>query len=329
MPTTGRAYLETWMYAKPFVISRGVLTDAELLVVELTDGHVVGRGEACPMPYYGETPEGQRDEALAAIAQLSSVDDWPAMHDALPKGAARNALDCAVWDLRAKQAGTTVTALMGLPDLRPVVTAYTLGIDSPDAMAEKAREAARRHSLLKIKLGDWPRDLARVEAIRGAAPQARLIADVNEAWTPDQLVLALPLLRAHGLELLEQPLRAGEDEPLAHIEHLVPIGADESCFVVADLERVARLYDVINIKLDKSGGLTEAMRMITQAKALGLDVMVGCMMATSLGIAPGVVVAQQCTFVDLDAPLMVKGDRDAALTYADDMVHPPSPELWG
>jgi L-alanine-DL-glutamate epimerase-like enolase superfamily enzyme len=329
MPTTGRAHLETWSYAKPFVIARGVLTDAQLLVVELSDGRATGRGEACPVPYFGMTPDGELAKAQEMLERLARGEDWSAMHDQLPAGAARNALDCAVWDLRAKSEGRSVGELLGQPPLRPVVTAFTLGIDEPDAMADSARLAAGRHSLLKIKLGDAAKDRDRIEAIRSAAPGVRLIADVNEAWTIDELVDALPTLRACGVEMIEQPLRAGRDDALAEIEHLVPIGADESCFTTADLDRVARLYDVINIKLDKCGGLTEAMRMIAQAEALGLDVMVGCMMATSLGIAPGVIVAQHCRFVDLDAPLMLRGDRDPALAYQGDQVQPPSRALWG
>ncbi|MBS0361864.1 MAG: dipeptide epimerase [Proteobacteria bacterium] len=325
----GNARLEVWEYAKPFVIARGVLTDATLLVVELSHDGLVGRGEACPMPYYGETPEGEQAEALEMIAGLAGPQDWLELQHLHPKGAARNAVDCALWDLRAKLAGCTVSELMGRPPLQPVVTAYTLGIDTPEAMGANAREAAERYSLLKIKLGDWENDLDRIRAVRAAAPTQRLIADVNEGWTLEHLREALPILKAYGLELLEQPLPVAQDADMAKVEHIIPIAADESCHTSADLGRITGLFDVVNIKLDKTGGLTEAIRLADLAEVRGMGCMVGCMMATSLGIAPGLVIAQRCTVVDLDAPLMLKGDRDLTLTYEGDRVYPPQPDLWG
>lgn len=329
MAIVGRAHLETWAYAKPFVIARGVLVDAELLVVEISDGAVTGRGEACPVPYFGATPEGELAKAKDLLANLSDLEAWPGLHDQTPPGAARNAVDCAIWDLRAKISGQPVWRLMDQPAPAPVRTVYTVGIDTPEGMAEEARRWSGRHGHLKVKLGDAAKDADRIRAVRAAVPTTHLIVDVNEAWSLEELKALLPVMQACGVELIEQPLKAGQDNGLAGLAHSIPIGADESCFVTADLDRVASLYDVINIKLDKSGGLTEAMRMVARAKALGLDVMVGCMMATSLGIAPATLVAQHCRFVDLDGPLMLKGDRDPPLIYRGDEVVPPASELWG
>lgn len=325
----GEARLETWTYRTPLVISRGTIHGAALLVVELHDGTHRGRGEACPLAFFGEDAEAACARARAVIADLETPDDWSDLHDATSAGAARNAIDCAVWDLRAKIAGRRVTDLIGAPRLGPVPTAYTLGLDAPAAMAEAARSAASEWSLLKIKLGDWPQDLDRVRAVRAAAPAARLMADVNEAWDRVKLEAALPPLKALGVELVEQPLPRGDDADLAGLERLVPIGADESCHTAADLPAVAGLYDAINIKLDKAGGLTEGLRLAAGARARGLGVMVGCMVATSLGIAPSLVVAPHCRWVDLDSPLMLAGDREPPLEYVDGMVRAPAAALWG
>jgi L-alanine-DL-glutamate epimerase-like enolase superfamily enzyme len=231
--------------------------------------------------------------------------------------------------LRAKKQRVSVARLLGEPEIEPTRTVFTLGIDTPEAMGRAAREYASRFSMIKVKLGDFGHDLDRIRAVRDNAPTTRLIIDVNEAWTIDNLVDALPTLAACGVELVEQPLPAGRDQDLANIKRIVPIGADESVFVTADLAGLAGRYDAINIKLDKSGGLTEAMRMVTAANRLGLKIMVGCMLATSLGIAPSMIVARHCRFIDLDAPLMLSADRPHRLHYADDLVSPPAPALWG
>ncbi len=329
MAITGSVHFEEWHYHKPFVISREVIASSTLALVTLEEQGAVGRGEACPTPHFGESVEGVCALIETLLAALASGESWDSLHDRTPAGAARNAVDCAVWDLRAKRSGRSVASLMGRPEPVAVPTTYTLGLDSPAAMAEAARIASAEHERLKIKLGEGSDDLARLRAIREAVPDARLIADVNEAWTVEALVAALPELAVLRVEMLEQPLPAGQDAALADIDRIVPIGADESCHVAADVERLAGRYDVVNIKLDKTGGLTEAMRLLDAAQAHGMDAMVGCMSGTSLAMAPGVLVAQHCRFVDLDGPLLLGSDRAPGLRYESGSVCPPAPELWG
>ncbi len=323
---------ESWPLAGSFTISRGTRTTAEPVVVQLSatgdDGRVVlGRGECVPYARYGETVAG----VIAAIeglrARIGAGLDRIGLQDLLPPGAARNALDCAYWDLEAKRAGQPVWQLCGLPPLEAVTTAYTLSLDAPEAMGRAAAENAAR-PLLKLKLAG-PDDLARVEAVRANAPETRLIVDANEGWSLDDYEALAPKLAALGVVLIEQPLPAGQDAPLAGTQRPVPVCADESCHATDSLAEIAGRYDAVNIKLDKTGGLTEALKLKQAAQAQGFQVMVGCMLATSLAMAPAVLVAQGASFVDLDGPLLLAGDRPGGLTYDGSTLHPPEPALWG
>lgn len=329
MTITGSTHLEEWHFHKPFVIAREIIRSSVLTIVELELDGTIGRGEACPTPHFGETVEGVQASIRAMLAALAGGEDWEALHDRTPPGAARNAVDCAVWDLRAKRSGRSVAALFGQPEPVAVPTTFTLGLDTPQRMAEAAKTASVEFDVLKVKLGQGKDDMARMRAVRDAAPDIRLIVDVNEAWTIDELVAALPELADLGVEMLEQPLAAGRDAALADIDRIVPIGADESCHVAADVEALIDRYDVVNIKLDKTGGLTEAMCLLDTALAHGLSAMVGCMTGTSLAMAPGILVAQRCRFVDLDSPLLLGCDREPRMRYADGQVFPPLRELWG
>jgi L-alanine-DL-glutamate epimerase-like enolase superfamily enzyme len=251
------------------------------------------------------------------------------LQEMLPAGAARNALDCALIDLEAKSSGLPAFELLGLAAPVPVRTAYTLSLDEPDAMAKAARQAAAEgYRLLKLKIAGTG-DLARVEAIRAAAPSARLIVDANEGWTPDDLVSLTPMLSRLGVALIEQPLKADEDSVLLGFQTPVPLCADESCHTRADLPRIAGRYSHVNVKLDKTGGLTEAIALVREARAQGLGLMVGCMVATSLAMAPASLIAGSAEFVDLDGPLLLAGDRTPAMQYERDLLHPPPPDLWG
>jgi L-alanine-DL-glutamate epimerase-like enolase superfamily enzyme len=245
----------------------------------------------------------------------------------MPAGAARNALDCALWDLEAKRAGQRAAALAGLPPLRPVTTAYTISLDEPEAMAATAAGAARRMPLLKLKLGGAG-DAERLRAVRLACPTVRLIADANEACTSELLPSLMQAAAETGVELIEQPLPADADAALAGARP-VPVCADESLHTLADLDRLAGRYDAINIKLDKAGGLTEALALAAAARARGLSIMVGCMVSTSLAMAPALLLAQDAAWVDLDGPLLLARDRTPALSYEGALVHPPEPPLWG
>ena len=319
---------ESWPLAGVFRISRGARRIAETVLVELRDGDGAGRGECVPYSRYGETV----DSVVAAIEALR-VDLERGLGRAelagvMGPGAARNAIDCALWDLEAKRSGRRAWAATPGTPPEPVVTAYTLGIDEPGAM----REAAARHAarpLLKIKL-DGERVTERVAAVRAGAPGARLIVDANEAWTAETLRGSLPELARLGVELVEQPLPAGADAALAGIDRGVPVAADESCHTRADLPALAGRYDVVNIKLDKTGGLTEALALRDAASAAGFGIMVGCMLATSLAMAPALLVAQGARFVDLDGPLLLARDREPGLDYRPDgRVEPPPSSLWG
>ncbi|MFD1626219.1 N-acetyl-D-Glu racemase DgcA [Azospirillum griseum] len=312
-----------------FRIARGAKTEAAVVVVEVTDGPHRGWGECVPYARYGESVEGVMD-ALAGLADAVAAGlDRAGLAAALPPGAARNALDCALWDLEAKRAGAPVWRLAGLDQPPgPLTTCYTLSVDEPAAMAAAARERADRHPLLKMKL-TGAGDLDRVAAVRAAAPAARLVVDANEGWTLDQLADFGPALAALGVEMIEQPLPAGQDEALRGVSCPVPLGADESCHGLESLERLRGLYRVVNIKLDKTGGLTEALAMRRAADALGFDVMVGCMVATSLAMAPAVLIAQGARYVDLDGPLLLATDRAPGLAYDGARLSPPTPDLWG
>lgn len=319
--------VERFETARPFVIARGIKTHVEVVVAQVEAGGIEGRGEGTPVYYRGETAEGAA-AALNAMAPLVR-DGLERAHllDLMPPGAARNALDAALWDLDCKRAGRRVWELAGLPRPSPVLTAFTISLADPAEMAAAAR-AARGRELLKLKLGGAG-DLERVAAVRRAAPDARLIADANESWVGLDVESMCRGLHAHRLELIEQPLPAGRDSDLMHVRSPVPIAADESLHTRAELGDVMGRYRFINVKLDKCGGLTEALALIHAARQRGLGVMTGCMLSTSLGIAPAFVAAQQASFADLDGPLLLARDRPHALRYAGSDVWPPAVELWG
>jgi L-alanine-DL-glutamate epimerase-like enolase superfamily enzyme len=318
-----KATVETWPIAGAFVISRGAKREATVVVAEVSDGALSGRGECCPYARYGETVEGVRD-AIAAVGSLASRME---LAERLPAGAARNALDCALWDWEAKRAGTSAASLAGVPPPRPLTTAYTISLGEPEAMAAKAA-AAGAMPLLKLKLGGAG-DAERLRRIRAACPDTRLIADANEAWTPDLLPELMAVAAETRIELIEQPLPAGADAALAGISRTVPVCADESLHTRAGLIELAARYDAVNIKLDKAGGLTEALALAAAARDAGLMVMVGCMVATSLAMAPALLLAQTADWVDLDGPLLLARDRRPGLVYDGALVYPPTPELWG
>lgn len=312
-----------------FRISRGAKTEAAVVVAEVTDGGHRGWGECVPYARYGESVAGIAAALEAMTDAVAAGLDRAGLAAAMPAGAARNALDCALWDLEAKRSGVPAWRAAGLTvPPQPLVTCYTLSVDEPAAMAAAARERAARHPLLKMKLtGEG--DLDRVRAVRAAAPAVRLVVDANEGWTLDQLQRFAPVLADLGVEMIEQPLPAGQDEALRGVRSPVPLGADESCHGVESLEKLRGLYAVVNVKLDKTGGLTEALAMKRAAEAMGFDVMVGCMVATSLAMAPAVLVGQGARYVDLDGPLLLAADRVPGLVYDGAIVQPPTPELWG
>ena len=316
-----------------FTISRGSKREAVVVVATLeattADGQPIqGRGECVPYARYGETVEG----AIAAIENartpIAGGLDRRGLQSLMPAGAARNALDCAFWDLEAKAAGLPAWRLAGLAPPRSVATAFTLSLGAPNAMAAAAR-AASRMPLLKLKLGGADGDLDRVRAVRRAAPEARLIVDANEGWTMAQLRDLSPELAALGVVLIEQPLPAGADEALSDYESPVPLGADESCHGAAELPELRGRYKVLNLKLDKTGGLTDALALKTAAEEAGFEIMVGCMVATSLAMAPAFLLAQGAKFVDLDGPLLLERDREGGAVYEGAWMQPPGAGVWG
>ncbi len=320
--------IERWPIAGAFTISRGSKTEAVVVVAELSDGTHRGRGESVPYARYGETPDGIVAAIEALRPALRQGLDRPALQGALPAGAARNALDCAYWDVNAKAAGRRVHELAGLVAPMPRVSAYTISLASPSAMAEAAEQAASR-PLLKVKLGGADDDGPRIAAVRRAAPRAELIVDANEGWSPDNLQQNLAACAEAGVTLIEQPLPEGRDAALAHIKRPIPICADESAHDRASLDALAGKYDAINVKLDKSGGLTEALALAAEAERRGFAIMVGCMVATSLSMAPALLVAQRARVVDLDGPLLLAKDRPDGLRYEGSLAYPPEPALWG
>ena len=318
---------ERWPIAGTFTISRGSKTEAEVVVVEIADGAHVGRGECVPYPRYGETIAGAIATIESICAAIEGGMDRAALQSALKPGAARNAVDCALWDLEAKQSGRPAWALAGLAAPRDLVTAYTLSLGAVEDMAAAAHANAGR-PLLKLKLSG-PGDLDRVRAVHANAPNARLIVDANEAWTPAIYAELAPQLGPLGVELIEQPLPAAADEALAGMHRPIPVCADESCHDAARLGGVIGRYDAVNIKLDKTGGLTEALRLAAAARAAGLQIMVGCMVGTSLAMAPALLVAQQARWIDLDGPLLLARDRTPGLAFAGSHIEPAVPALWG
>jgi L-alanine-DL-glutamate epimerase-like enolase superfamily enzyme len=319
------ARIERWPIAGAFNISRGTKTEAVVVVAEVHDGSFTGRGECVPYARYGETPE----TTMATIEALDPalLRGGAPLRTLLPAGAARNAVDCALIDLEAKREGRRAWQLLGQPNPQPCTTAYTLSLGTAAEMAKAAEMVAHR-PLLKIKLGTED-DRERLRAIRAAAPQAELIVDANEGWRAHNLELMLEACAAAGVTLVEQPLPADDDAALATIQRPVAVCADESAHDRGSLSRLAGRYDAVNIKLDKTGGLTEALAMAEEARALGLDIMVGCMVGTSLAMAPGMLLAPRARYVDLDGPLLLQKDRPEGLIYDGSTIYPPDAALWG
>ena len=322
-PITLTTRAERWPIAGTFTISRGAKTEAAVVVAELSDGTHRGRGECVPYARYGETVESVVAAIEAMRPEISRDLDRVGLQRAMPPGAARNALDCAFWDLEAKRAGKSVHQLAGIDPPKPLTTAYTISIGDPATMAEAAKAVAWRELL------GGRGDVERIRAVRAAAPRSELIVDANEGWTVDNLVENLAACAAAGVTLIEQPLPADNDAALAEIQRPVPICADESVHDRASLHRLAGRYDAVNIKLDKTGGLTEALAMAEQASRLGFGIMTGCMVATSLAMAPAMLVAQRARVVDLDGPLLLAKDRPDGLRYDGSLVYPPLAALWG
>jgi L-alanine-DL-glutamate epimerase-like enolase superfamily enzyme len=330
-PLTLALTVERWPIAGSFTISRGAKTEAIVVVTELADGHNRGRGECVPYARYGESVDSVSAAIAAMRPQLAAGLTRAALQTAMPAGAARNALDCAFWDLEAKRSGRPVYVLAGLPAPRPLTTAYTISLGSTDDMAKAAAQAAGR-ALLKIKLGGNDNnggDPARIAAVRAAAPQATLIVDANEGWQERNLAANVAACAQAGVKLIEQPLAEGRDQALAGMQRPIPVCADESAHDRTSLPALAGRYDAVNVKLDKAGGLTEALAMVEVAERLGLTVMVGSMVSTSLATAPALLAAQKARYVDLDGPLLLAKDRENCLSYRDSLVDPPSPALWG
>jgi len=320
--------IERWPIAGAFAISRGSKTEAVVVVVELSDGTHRGRGESVPYARYGETPDG----IVAAIDGLRPALrrglDRAALQGAMTAGAARNALDCAYWDVNAKQTGRPAYELAGIRAPAPLTTAYTISLSPAAEMAAAAERAAWR-PLLKVKLGGGGDDRERITAVRRAAPQAEIIVDANEGWDADNFEQNLAACADVGVTLIEQPLPEGRDDALARIKRPIPVCADESVHGRASLDALAGKYDAVNIKLDKAGGLTEALALAAEAERRGFTIMVGCMVATSLAMAPAMLVAQHARLVDLDGPLLLAKDRSDGLRYDGSLIYPPEPALWG
>jgi L-alanine-DL-glutamate epimerase-like enolase superfamily enzyme len=319
--------VEHFPIAGSFTISRGTKTAAAVVTCRLREGAHAGHGECVPYARYGETIEGVVAAIEAARPAIEAGIGRVALMEIMPPGAARNAVDCALWDLEAKARATPVWQLADLALPQPLTTAYTISLSDPETMAARAAEAAHR-PVLKVKVGT-PDDRDRIRAVRRAAPDAVIILDGNEGWSEETLGFHLAVCAEEAIALVEQPLPAGRDGLLSTIDRLVPICADESVHTIDDLESLAGRYDAVNIKLDKTGGLTHALEMRDRARALGLDVMVGCMVGTSLAMAPAALLAQGAAYVDLDGPLLLSRDRDPALTYEGSVLLPLAPALWG
>ena len=320
--------IERWPLLEPFEIARERILDLPLLHLTLTDAAGrEGRAEAAGVDYDDETPELMAASIRAIASSLREDLEGDALAALLPAGGARNALDCALWDLRAKQTGVPIWKAAGLPSVRPITTAFTLGLGTPDDVRRRVR-AVSDWPLIKLKV-DHTRHIDFVRIIRDEAPAARIMIDANESWTPALLESLLPALAAEGVELIEQPLPRGGDTALLAMASPIPIAADESCTDRASLAPIVGRYQAVNIKLDKCGGLTEALALARAARALGLDLMVGNMCGTSLGMAPAFMVAQLARWADLDGPLLQQADRAHAMTYSAGIVQPPDPRLWG
>jgi L-alanine-DL-glutamate epimerase-like enolase superfamily enzyme len=317
---------EVFALNHPFRISRGSRTEAEVVIVTITDGEHVGRGECVPIKRYKQSVAS----VLALIGSIQQIGDLDRdkLRRLLEPGAARNALDCALWDLEAKRSGKRVWELANVPITDQVETSFTISLDTPAKMADAAA-AARDMPILKLKLCGDDRDVARVEAVRAAAPHARLLIDANESWSPHHYRETVPALKQLVVELIEQPFPADGDEILETLDHPIPVCADESCHTTADLPRLKNRYEAINIKLDKTGGLTEAVDLYQRGRANNFKILVGCMVCTSLSIAPARVLASDADWVDLDGPLLLARDRDHGLSYQTGGIGMPARELWG
>ena len=320
--------IERWPLAGAFTISRGSKTEAVVVVAELSDGTHRGRGESVPYARYGETPDGIVATIETLRPALRQGLDRAALQHALGPGAARNALDCAYWDVNARQSGRRAYELAAIPSPVPLTTAYTISLATAVEMAAAAERAAWR-LLLKIKLGGGEEDVARIAAVRRAAPRADLIVDANEGWNADNFQENFAACADAGVTLIEQPLPEGHDDALARIKRPIPVCADESVHDRTSLDALAGKYDAVNIKLDKAGGLTEALALAAEAERRGFAIMVGCMVATSLAMAPAMLVAGQARYVDLDGPLLLAKDRADGLRYDGSLVYPPESALWG
>lgn len=325
--TTLKVTAETWPIRGHFAISRGSRTVVEVVLAELSDGDLRGRGECVPYAHYGESMDSVMGLIASLRADLANGLDRATLQQRLPAGAARNALDCAFWDLESKRAGQRAWVLADMQAPTTLTTAYTLSLGSPENM-QAAAQANANKPLLKLKLAGAG-DLERVEAVRTGAPHARLIVDANEGWSADIFQDLAPRLAHLGVEMIEQPLPAGQDSALSELAHPICICADESCHDRTSLPDIIGKYDMINIKIDKTGGLTEALKLHTEARAAGLKVMVGCMLATSLAMAPAMLVAQGAEVVDLDGPLLLDKDRHQAIAYDNGLMQPPAAALWG
>ena len=320
---------ETWPIEGAFRIARGAKTEAHVVVAQIASDGIVGRGECVPYARYGETIASVVAALEALAGSIAGGMSRAELQLALPAGAARNALDCALLDLEAKESNRPAHEILGLPAPEAVRTAFTISVDTPDKMAEAAASAAARgYSLLKLKIAGQG-DLERVEAVRGGAPHAQLILDANEAWSEKDLEQLIAPLARLGVALIEQPLPVGGDDALIGYRGPVPLCADEGCHTRADLDRIVGRYTCINVKLDKAGGLTEALALARAASDVGLGLMIGCMVATSLSMAPALLLAPLAEFVDLDGPLLLARDREPGITYRSDLVLPPPRALWG
>jgi len=316
-----------WPMRGTFRISRGARTETPTIIVEIEEAGAIGRAECVPYPRYGESIESVSAEIEALRQEIEGGMERPALQNALSAGAARNALDCALWDLEAKRSGKRAWEIAGIDPPPPVTSAMTLSLGTPENMAAAARASAHL-PLLKLKVtGEG--DLERVEAVRGGAPNSRLIVDANEGWQPEMLDSLLPALADLGVELVEQPLAAGDDDALLGRDFAIPICADEACHTRADLDSLEGRYPMVNVKLDKSGGLTEALALVREARARGFQIMVGCMVGSSLAMAPALLLTPFAEFVDLDGPLLLARDCEPGLRYDGVIVYPPEPQLWG
>ncbi len=320
--------IETFPIAGKFTISRGSRTEATVVTATIREGYGTGRGECVPYRRYGESVEGVVETIETARELIESGGDRAALLEKLPAGAARNALDCALWDLEAKLSEVPAHVSAGIDRLPPITTAYTISLDTPEAMHAAAAKASSR-PILKIKLGAPEGDIERIRAVREAAQEAVLLADANEGWPAEDVQRYIDACAEAGFSLVEQPLHADADEALRDVERHVPLCADESAHDRTSLPRLAGLYDLVNIKLDKTGGLTEALAMAEEAQKRGFGIFVGCMLGSSLAMAPAMLLTPQARFVDLDGPLLLAKDRDNAMHYHDGLVHPPERALWG